>query len=82
MAKCSFCGTIIEKGTGIVFVKKDAKVFNFCSRKCEKNLLKLNRKPRTTRWTVEFAKEKKAGKTPTKEKSKKKKPVKKKGKKK
>lgn len=70
MAKCSFCGAIIEKGTGIMFVKKDAKIFYFCSTKCEKNLFKLSRKPRTTRWTVEYAREKQAGKTNVKQKAK------------
>ncbi len=69
MAKCSFCGLIIEKGTGLMFVKTDAKIFNFCSRKCEKNLFKLNRKPRNAKWTVEHAKEKQAGKTQHKEKA-------------
>jgi len=55
MAKCSFCGNEIARGTGLMFVRKDASILNFCSHKCEKNLLKLGRKPRTTRWTVEFA---------------------------
>jgi large subunit ribosomal protein L24e len=52
--KCSFCSTEIEKGTGKIYVKKDGKMFYFCSSKCEKNLLKLKRKPRTTTWTGEF----------------------------
>lgn len=54
MAKCTFCGQAIDKGTGKIYVKKDGKIFNFCSMKCEKNLLKLRRKPRETRWTEEF----------------------------
>ncbi|MCF7866628.1 50S ribosomal protein L24e [Candidatus Woesearchaeota archaeon] len=54
MVKCDFCGTEITKGTGKLFVKKDGKVINFCSNKCEKNLLKLKRKPRTTTWTNEY----------------------------
>ncbi|MBD3203472.1 50S ribosomal protein L24e [Candidatus Woesearchaeota archaeon] len=54
MATCSFCKENIEKGTGKMFVKKDARILYFCSRKCEKNLLKLKRKPRTTRWTKEY----------------------------
>ncbi|MBN1502974.1 50S ribosomal protein L24e [Candidatus Woesearchaeota archaeon] len=62
MARCSFCGEQIEPGTGKMFVKKDAKIFYFCSRKCEKNLLKLKRKPRTTRWTREFHQVKKGEK--------------------
>jgi len=73
MARCSFCGILIEKGTGLMFVKTDGHVFNFCSRKCEKNLLKLGRKPRTTRWTVEYMKEKKETKAAEKKTVKKKK---------
>ncbi|MBS3119963.1 50S ribosomal protein L24e, partial [Candidatus Woesearchaeota archaeon] len=42
MANCSFCGSTIEKGTGKIFVRKSGKIENFCSKKCEKNLLKLN----------------------------------------
>jgi large subunit ribosomal protein L24e len=57
---CSFCGKAIKKGTGIMFIKKDGTIFNFCSRKCEKNLLKLKRNPRNTKWTKEHHKIKKA----------------------
>ena len=56
MAKCTFCGEDIRKGTGLIYVKKDGKIFNFCSKKCEKNLLKLKRKPITTKWTKLFDK--------------------------
>jgi len=59
---CSFCGKTIKKGTGIMFVKKDGTTFNFCSRKCEKNLLKLKRNPRNTKWTNEYHKIKKSTK--------------------
>lgn len=50
MTKCSFCSQNIEKGTGIMFVKKDGKILNFDKRKCEKNMLKLNRKPSKFKW--------------------------------
>ncbi len=56
--KCTFCGKIIKKGTGKIYAKKDGKIFNFCSSKCEKNILKLGRKPIFTRWTEYFKKEK------------------------
>ncbi len=59
MATCSFCGLNIEQGTGKIYVKKDAKILYFCSMKCEKNLLKLERKPRTTKWTTARVKGKK-----------------------
>lgn len=53
MVKCSFCGIVIEKGTGTMYVKKDGKIFHFCSSKCEKNLIKLKRKSRWISWTEE-----------------------------
>ncbi len=61
MAVCSFCGKNIEKGTGKLYIRKDAKTLHFCSGKCEKNMLKLGRKPRTTAWTKEYQSLKKAG---------------------
>jgi large subunit ribosomal protein L24e len=45
----------MQPGTGKMFVMKDARVFYFCSTKCEKNMMRMNRKPRETRWTAEFA---------------------------
>lgn len=54
--KCSFCGTEIKPGTGKIFVKKEGKQLFFCAMKCEKNMLKLKRKPRVTRWTEDFQK--------------------------
>jgi large subunit ribosomal protein L24e len=51
--RCSFCGTNIVPGTGKIYVKKSGKLFYFCSSKCEKNLLKLDRKPRDQKWTRE-----------------------------
>jgi len=51
MVKCSFSGEEIPAGTGIMYIKKDGRVFHFLNRKCEKQMLKLNRKPRTTKWT-------------------------------
>ncbi|MFH1064234.1 MAG: 50S ribosomal protein L24e [Candidatus Woesearchaeota archaeon] len=52
MVKCDFCGLDIAKGTGKMFVKTDGKVLNLCSTKCDKNLLKLKRKPREHKWTA------------------------------
>jgi len=56
MAKCSFCGESIEKGTGKIYVKKDGKVLHFCSNKCEKNMLKLKRKAANLKWTKFYRK--------------------------
>lgn len=62
MAKCSFCGNAIKPGTGLLFVKKEGTAFFFCSRKCEKNMIKLGRSGAKTRWTALFREAKKAGK--------------------
>ncbi len=62
MVKCDFCGEEIERGTGMMFVKDDGKIFHFCSSKCENNTLKLGRKPRQTKWTNEFRNVKKGNK--------------------
>ncbi len=62
MARCNFCGEKIEKGTGKMYVEVTGSVLNFCSSKCEKNLLKLGRKPRNIAWTKEAQDIKKAQK--------------------
>jgi large subunit ribosomal protein L24e len=51
---CTFCGNEIEPGTGKMFIRKDGTIFQFCSMKCQKNLLKLGRVPRRVRWTKNF----------------------------
>ena len=56
MAKCTFCGKDIEPGTGTLYIKDDAKTFNFCTMKCKKNQLGLKRNPVHTRWTLRFKK--------------------------
>ncbi len=58
MVKCSFSGEEISPGSGIMYVKKDGRVLYFKDRKAEKNMLQLNRKPRTTKWTQSFKEEK------------------------
>lgn len=57
--KCTFCGKNIKKGTGKIYVKKDGKIFYFCSSKCEKNMIKLGRKPVNVGWTEKHRSEKK-----------------------
>ena len=56
MAKCSFCGKEIAKGSGKIFVKDNGTVLNFCSSKCENNMLKLKRDARKLKWTKSFVK--------------------------
>lgn len=58
--KCTFCGTSIPTGTGKLFIRKDAKMIWLCSNKCEKNMNKLGRKDRETRWTEAFKQDKRA----------------------
>jgi len=50
MAKCTFCGDTIRKGTGKMFVKTEGRILYFCSSKCEKNMLKLKRTARKLKW--------------------------------
>jgi large subunit ribosomal protein L24e len=56
MVICSFCGNEMPRGTGKMYVKKDGKIFYFCSMKCEKNMNKLGRKPLRTKWTKFYKK--------------------------
>jgi len=56
MVKCTFCGNIIKQGTGKMYIKTDAKILYFCSSKCEKNMLKLKRKPYNIRWSGRYKK--------------------------
>ena len=56
MVNCSFCGYEIEKGTGKIFVLNTGKILNFCSGKCEKNMLKLKRKAHKLKWTKFYEK--------------------------
>lgn len=50
--KCSFCKLDLTPGKGKMYVKKDGKLFYFCSMKCEKNTLKLKRKPAKQKWVT------------------------------
>ncbi len=56
MAKCSFCGKEIPRGTGKMFVKKDGTIFWFDSKKCESNMFKLSRTPAKLKWTEAYRK--------------------------
>ncbi|MBI4981233.1 hypothetical protein HZC30_06810 [Candidatus Woesearchaeota archaeon] len=58
MPKCSFCGNQLAKGTGKMVVFNSGKILYFCANKCEKNMLKLGRKPLRVKWTEAYRKEK------------------------
>jgi len=55
--KCSFCGYDIAIGRGVMFVKNDGTVFNFCTNKCKKAMLIYKKNPRKTRWTSKYGKQ-------------------------
>ncbi len=54
---CSFCGYNIPVGRGIMYIKNDGIILNFCSNKCRKAMLKYKKNPRKTRWTKFFGKQ-------------------------
>ena len=55
---CTFCGTKIPRGTEMIYVTKRGKALYFCSSKCERNMIKLERRERDTKWTKLYAQEK------------------------
>jgi len=48
----------MEPGTGKMYIKADGAILHFTGSKCEKNYLKLKRKPLRTKWTKFFHDEK------------------------
>lgn len=48
---CNFCGDRIPTGTEYIYVSNKGKASYFCSSKCFKNLIRLERKPRDVKWT-------------------------------
>ena len=51
MKNCTFCGSNVEAGTGMLYVKRDGTILNFCKAKCRRNMLDLGRVNRHVRWT-------------------------------
>lgn len=60
--KCSFCSNEIPRGTGMTYVQIDARIFYFCSSKCQKGQLKLKHKGWEVKWTETFRRLKGEGK--------------------
>ncbi len=56
MARCSFCEELIPQGTGKMYVKTEGKILYFCRNKCEKNMIKLGRRPIRMKWTRTYRK--------------------------
>lgn len=52
--ECSFCGERIEPGTGKMFVKRDGTIYRYCSNKCQKSHMDLDRVPREVRWSRHY----------------------------
>ena len=52
MAKCSFSGEQIPKGTGRMVVRNSGRIYYFLNSKNLKNFMKLGRKPQKTKWTA------------------------------
>lgn len=50
MVKCSFCGKELDRGGGVLFVRKDGSLLYFHEKKCRKNLIELGRKPSKLKW--------------------------------
>ena len=51
MPKCSFCGKTLKHGSGMMVIRENGKILYFDTKKCEKNMLRLNRNPRKFKWT-------------------------------
>ncbi|HID80221.1 MAG TPA: 50S ribosomal protein L24 [Ignisphaera sp.] len=51
--RCSFCGKLIEPGTGLMYVKNDGTIYWFCSSKCFKSY-KMGRDPKKLPWTLHY----------------------------
>jgi large subunit ribosomal protein L24e len=49
--QCSFCAAEIEPGTGMMFVKRDGSIYNFCTSSCRKQQLHLGRVGHRLKWT-------------------------------
>ncbi|MDE1761912.1 MAG: 50S ribosomal protein L24e [Candidatus Micrarchaeota archaeon] len=43
--KCSFCTKEIEKGTGLMYVKRIGTIRYYCSKRCLKFDVKMKKKP-------------------------------------
>ena len=54
MLKCVFCGKEEKSFKGVHYIKNTGVINYFCSSKCRKNSLKLNRDKRRLKWTEAF----------------------------
>lgn len=54
MVKCVFCGDEEIPIRGVHLITNDGTVSYYCSSKCRKNALKLNRDKRKLKWTESY----------------------------
>ena len=54
MNKCVFCGGETHDFMGVHLIKNDGTIDFYCSSKCRKNSLKLNRDKRNMKWTAAY----------------------------
>jgi large subunit ribosomal protein L24e len=58
MTKCVFCGSEENPFKGVHLIKNDGSVNFFCSSKCRKNAIKLNRDKKKLKWTQAYREQK------------------------
>ncbi|HKZ49515.1 MAG TPA: 50S ribosomal protein L24e [Candidatus Nanoarchaeia archaeon] len=51
MVVCSYCNKNFDRTSGKMLVQNTGKVLFFCSNKCEKYMLVLQRSPKRLKWT-------------------------------
>jgi large subunit ribosomal protein L24e len=56
VSKCSFCGSDIAPGTGLMYVRTNGEIYHFCSKKCRRYKLVFGKNPRHVRWTQFYGK--------------------------
>lgn len=54
MVQCFFCGKEEQAFRGVHLIKNDGSIHFFCSSKCRKNTLKLERDKRKLQWTAAY----------------------------
>lgn len=52
--RCSYCGSEIAPGTGLVLVRNDGSMLRFCSSKCHK-YYRMGRDSKKLPWTASYA---------------------------
>ena len=48
---CSYCGEQIPPGEGMMYIRANGEVYQFCTKKCRKYQVKLKKHARKVRWT-------------------------------